>query len=152
MEIPTREELVERIDAFLQRHDMAPSRLGRAATGEPNLIFSIRDGRQPNLDTLNRLARFMTEQDELLAAEQGDNPEWPVRSANNGAEIIGDASGCVATDNLIGGHAEADSPDPFPDGKPEQANAPASSPTSSPTSARPTSSSGSAASLTGEPA
>lgn len=90
MDIPTHAELVERIDAFLQRHDMAPSRLGREVTGEPNLIFSIREGRQPNLDTLNRLANYMAEQDAALPPEASSAAEWPVPSANNGAEIIGE--------------------------------------------------------------
>lgn len=66
MDIPTHAQLVERIDLFLARHAMAPSRFGRESTGEPNLVTSIREGRSPNLDTLNKLARFMTEQDARL--------------------------------------------------------------------------------------
>ena len=88
MDIPTHSELVERIDAFLARHEMAPTRLGRIATGEPNLIPSIRDGRQPNLETLNRLGRVMAEHDAALS-ETGPNPEWPVASAGKGGEVSG---------------------------------------------------------------
>ena len=51
---------------------MAPTRLGRLATGEPNLVPAIRDGRQPNLDTLNRLGKLMAEHDATLRAELGD--------------------------------------------------------------------------------
>jgi hypothetical protein len=78
MDIPTRAQLVERIDSFLHRHGMAPSRLGRDATGEPNLVTSIRDGRSPNLDTLNRLASFMAEHDAKLrdaVAEPGPSEQ-----------------------------------------------------------------------------
>lgn len=59
MELPTTQELVDAIDAFLKRHDMRPSRFGRAATGEPQLIDSLRRGRSPSLDTANRIAAFM---------------------------------------------------------------------------------------------
>lgn len=88
MDIPTHSELVERIDAFLVRHDMAPTRLGRIATGEPNLIPSIRDGRQPNLETLNRLGRVMAEHDAALT-KAGPTAEWPVPSAGKDGEISG---------------------------------------------------------------
>lgn len=89
MDIPTHGELVERIDAFLERTGMAPSRLGRDATGEPNLIASIRNGRSPSLETLNRLARVMNEHDpETPPVEAEPKAEWPLQSANNGSEII----------------------------------------------------------------
>lgn len=91
MDIPTHDELVQRIDRFLERTGMAPSRLGRDATGEPNLVKSIRDGRSPSLETLNRLARVMREHDpESFPADPA--PEWPLPSANNGTEIIPEAA------------------------------------------------------------
>jgi hypothetical protein len=71
MDIPTRPELLETIDAFLERHDMAPTRLGRDATGEPDLIPSLRRGRNVSLDTLNRLAAFMRERDAALDGTAG---------------------------------------------------------------------------------
>lgn len=83
MDIPTHAELVERIDSFLERHKMAPTRLGRDATGEPNLIPSIRAGRSPNLDTLNKLANVMAEHD----ARDCPAPADP--SPDNGGDIIG---------------------------------------------------------------
>jgi hypothetical protein len=82
MDIPTHAELVERIDSFLDRHAMAPTRLGRDATGEPNLIPSIRAGRSPNLDTLNKLAAFMAEHDARSM------PEDVAASATKGGEDI----------------------------------------------------------------
>jgi hypothetical protein len=70
MKIPTDAELLASIDAFLERHDMAPTRFGRDATGEPQLIQSIREGRSPSLNTLQRIAEFMRAKD--AAADQGD--------------------------------------------------------------------------------
>lgn len=69
MDIPTHAQLVERIDRFLERSGIKPTRLGREVTGEPNLIPSIRAGRSPNLDTLNKLARFIDDHDEAAAAD-----------------------------------------------------------------------------------
>lgn len=135
MEIPTHAELVQRIDAFCERHKMAPSRLGRAVTGEPNLVFSIRDGRSPNLDTLGRLAIFMAEQDKLLAAELGISVEALVGSPDKAGETIDSVEPA-----LEGGRGG-----PFG----EAAEAP-SLPTCSPTAAPPTRSPGSAASSTGD--
>lgn len=110
MDIPTHAELVERIDAFLQRHDMAPSRLGREVTGEPNLIFSIREGRQPNLDTLNRLANYMAELDAALPLAEDVKADWPLPSANNGAEIIGTEDDTMSPGEPAQANASAPSP------------------------------------------
>lgn len=63
MELPTHGQLIERIDAFLKRHDMAESRLGRDAVGEAQIISDIRKGRSPRLNTLEKLATFMAERD-----------------------------------------------------------------------------------------
>ncbi|HEY1605590.1 MAG TPA: hypothetical protein VGF77_08315 [Allosphingosinicella sp.] len=112
MDIPTREELVRHYEDFCRRHHMRPTRFGRDATGEPQLIQSIRDGRSPSLDLLNRVASFMAERDATL-----DKPLDAARSADNAAEIIGEAPHDAP---------EADSHRPF---------APPSSSTSSPTTA-----------------
>lgn len=69
MEIPTRTELLASIDAFLERHEMKPTRFGREATGEPQLIDSIRNkGRSPSLDVLNKMADLMRRYDAAKAA------------------------------------------------------------------------------------
>jgi homoserine dehydrogenase len=85
MDIPTHRELVEQIDAFLARHKMAETRLGRATAGEASLIATIRAGRQPRLDTLNRLAAFMAEHEERNKGEAS-----PV-SPGNGGDLTADA-------------------------------------------------------------
>jgi hypothetical protein len=48
-----RQKLLERIDAFCQRNDVAETRFGRDAVGDPNLIARLRAGR-PVLDTTVR--------------------------------------------------------------------------------------------------
>lgn len=63
MDIPTEAELLTRIRAFLDRHDMAPTRFGREATGEPQLISSIESGRSPSLKVVQRVMQFMADRD-----------------------------------------------------------------------------------------
>jgi hypothetical protein len=120
MDIPTPEELVSHYEAFCKRHDMAETRFGREATGEPQLIQSIRNGRSPSLNVLNRVKAYIADKDSALATA-----EWPVASSGNGGENSGSAT-------------EADSPRPF---------APSCA-TCSPTSAHPPSSPDSPASST----
>lgn len=59
MTIPTDEELLEQIEAFLDATGMSPTRLGLDATGEGGLIKSIRDGRSITLRTGRRILDFM---------------------------------------------------------------------------------------------
>lgn len=72
MKIPTEAELVAKIEAFCLRHDMAPTRFGRDATGNPNLIKEIRDGRSPSLRTVQRILEFMAKRDAEQAAAEAD--------------------------------------------------------------------------------
>jgi hypothetical protein len=66
MDVPSHAEVVEQIDSFLSRHDMAPSRFGRAALGEPAFVSTLRAGRTPGLGTLAKLFAFMRERDAEL--------------------------------------------------------------------------------------
>lgn len=59
MQIPSDIELLASIDAFVARHGMAPTRFGREATGEPQLIDSIKGGRSPSLKVWRKIAEFM---------------------------------------------------------------------------------------------
>ena len=63
MQVINETELLQRIDGFLERHAMAPTTFGRKATGEPQLIDSIRKGRSPSLKVVNRLVAFIDETD-----------------------------------------------------------------------------------------
>lgn len=69
MDVPSHDEVVELIDTFLSRHDMAPSRFGRDAFGEPQFVSSVRNGRTPGLSTLRKMRKFMCERDEAKVRE-----------------------------------------------------------------------------------
>lgn len=73
---------------------MAETRLGRDAIGEASLVATIRAGRSPNLNTLNRLASFMADYDGQTDSGDasteatgkpgeisGDDAEWPLAVA-----------------------------------------------------------------------
>jgi hypothetical protein len=70
MDIPTEADLLRRIREFLDRHGMAPTRFGREATGEPQLISSIENGRSPSLKVVQRVLAFMAERDADLDAQK----------------------------------------------------------------------------------
>jgi hypothetical protein len=72
MEIPTHAELVEQINSFLDRHQMAPSRFGRDALREPQFVLEVRAGRLPTLGTLRKLKAFMAARDEALESEEAN--------------------------------------------------------------------------------
>ncbi len=75
MDIPTHCEVLAQIEAFLLRHNMAPTRFGREATGEPQLIDSMQKGRSPSLKVLERVAVFMKERD--TAIEEASSSRKP---------------------------------------------------------------------------
>lgn len=69
MDIPTPDELVAKIEAFIARHEMAETRFGRDAVRDPNLLSDLRAGqRLPGLLKLTRIADFMRQKDADLAA------------------------------------------------------------------------------------
>lgn len=132
-DIPTEAALLARIKAFLARHDMAPSRFGRDATGEPQIISSIEGGRSPSLKVVHRIIAFMAEQD----ARAGFSVVAPTTPTE------GDRAVHSASDALNPNLTEAAPPfAPAPEG---QRSSGASAPICSPTSGR---SSSSADSLT----
>lgn len=51
--------ILDRIDLYLRRSKIAPSRLGRDAVGDPNFVMNLRDGRQPRQATLDRVVAFL---------------------------------------------------------------------------------------------
>lgn len=64
MDIPTSEQVIEAIENFLARHDnMRPSRFGREATGDANLIADLKAGAMPKLDRLHRIRDYMRAKD-----------------------------------------------------------------------------------------
>jgi len=64
MDIPSPEELVSKIETFIARHEMAETRFGRDAVGDPNVLSDLRAGqRLPGLIKLRRIASFMARKD-----------------------------------------------------------------------------------------
>lgn len=55
--------LLRRIERHLRRHDMAPTRFGREATGDPRLVFDLREGREPGAKIAARVTRYMDDID-----------------------------------------------------------------------------------------
>ncbi len=55
----TDQQLIEKIEAFLDRHQMAPTRFGREATREAALLTTLKSGRSVSLARANRIVSFM---------------------------------------------------------------------------------------------
>ena len=71
MDVPTHDQLIERIEAFCRRHDMAESRFGREAVNNPAFVSGLRRDPpvSPTLETLNRVKAFMADTDATAEAE-----------------------------------------------------------------------------------
>lgn len=59
-----------RVEAFLARTGMAPSRLGDAACNDPNFVFDLRAGRSPHLRTIEKVEAYMAAKDAEAASRQ----------------------------------------------------------------------------------
>ena len=60
MDIITDAQLLEKVEAFLKLHDMAPTRFGREAMGDGALVFQLREGRRSlSLRNAEKLATYM---------------------------------------------------------------------------------------------
>jgi len=81
MELPTTEEIIASVEAFLARHAMAPSRFGRDATGDQNLLADLRKGASPSLARLHRMREFMEAKDAELAGADHDASDTTARPA-----------------------------------------------------------------------
>lgn len=53
--------LLTRIERHLRHHRMTPTRFGREAAGDPNLITQMRDGRELRRKTAERIIRYLDE-------------------------------------------------------------------------------------------
>jgi hypothetical protein len=51
--------LIRKIEKFLRRTDMPPTRFGRLATGDPRFVFDLRNGREPRSKMERRVEHFM---------------------------------------------------------------------------------------------
>jgi hypothetical protein len=52
-------EFSEEVAAFLSFSGMKPSRFGRAALGDPGFVAELKNGRAPNLRTIERARAFI---------------------------------------------------------------------------------------------
>lgn len=55
--------LMRRIERFLQRADMAPTRFGREAVGDPRLISDMKNGRELRDATIARIQAWLDAQE-----------------------------------------------------------------------------------------
>lgn len=81
MDIPTHATLLETIECFCARHDIAETRFGREAINNPAFISNLRRHPpvSPTLDTLNRVRAYMDGRDAAAAtaAKLAAEPEPP---------------------------------------------------------------------------
>jgi hypothetical protein len=91
MDIPTPDELIAKIEEFIERHAMAETRFGRDAVRDPNLLNDLRAGRRlPGLTKLNAIADFIRAKDAGLAAADhaaSDTIATDAASSGKGGEV-----------------------------------------------------------------
>jgi hypothetical protein len=51
--------LIRKIETFLRRTGMPPTKFGRLATHDPRFVFDLRMGRMPRAHTESRVEHFM---------------------------------------------------------------------------------------------
>jgi hypothetical protein len=55
--------LMRRIEQFLERADMKPTRFGRAAVGDPRLLSDMKNGRELRDATIARIQAWLDQQE-----------------------------------------------------------------------------------------
>lgn len=51
--------LLWEIEKFMRRADVAPTRFGRDAVGDPRFVFDLRNGREPRARTVKRVKDYL---------------------------------------------------------------------------------------------
>ena len=51
--------LLREVEKFLRRSDIAPTRFGREAMGDPRFVFDLRNGRDPRPRTVERVLAYL---------------------------------------------------------------------------------------------
>jgi hypothetical protein len=54
-----RVHLLREVEKFLRRSDVAPTRFGRDALGDPRFVFDLRNGRDPRPETVERVRAYL---------------------------------------------------------------------------------------------
>ena len=62
--------LLRRIENYLKKTRTAPTRFGREAVRDPQLVFDLRNGRRTRRLTEARIHSYLDRQEALLKAEQ----------------------------------------------------------------------------------
>jgi len=60
--------LIRKIEQFLRRHDMPPTKFGRLAARDPRLVLDLRMGREPRPAMEQRVEHFMNKYQEQTHA------------------------------------------------------------------------------------
>lgn len=51
--------LLREVEKFLRQSDVAPTRFGRDAVGDPRFVFDLRNGRDPRPTTIARVRAYL---------------------------------------------------------------------------------------------
>jgi 2,4-dienoyl-CoA reductase-like NADH-dependent reductase (Old Yellow Enzyme family) len=51
--------LLRRVEVYLRRSGMAPTRFGREAVRDPRFVFDLRKGREPRQRIVNRVCAYL---------------------------------------------------------------------------------------------
>ena len=51
--------LLYAVEKFLRQTQIAPTRFGREAVGDPRFVFDLRRGREPRIGTVRRVQAFL---------------------------------------------------------------------------------------------
>lgn len=51
--------LLREVEKFLRQSDVAPTRFGRNAVGDPRFVFDLRNGRDPRPSTVARVRAYL---------------------------------------------------------------------------------------------
>jgi hypothetical protein len=51
--------LLERIEEYMRITKSSPTKVGREAIGDPQLVFQLRDGREPRARTIRRVLAYL---------------------------------------------------------------------------------------------
>lgn len=51
--------LLREVEKFLRQSEIAPTRFGRDAVGDPRFVFDLRNGRDPRPSTIARVLAYL---------------------------------------------------------------------------------------------
>ncbi len=63
------DKFAARVERFLRRYDVAPSRFGRDALNDPGFVFDLRHGCLVRPDRMDRVERFMKDYKSRASSE-----------------------------------------------------------------------------------